>query len=173
MKLGGNLMAKKKKKGGLFSLGNLLSIIAIIAGVVAVCMITMPSLKIETALSSLTGPTTHSGLKVVFGSKIEDYEYMSFSVMNLLPYILVLVGVIALALKVLGKMGGFANIVAVAAFVAAGVLFLFVNKFVVLSDVYELALKLAEVKMGVGALISAICSFVAGFCALVPVFVNK
>ena len=163
----------KKKNGGLFSLGNLLSLIAIVAGVVAVAMIAMPSLKIETALSSLTGPTTHSGLKVVFGSKVEDYEYMSFSFMNLLPYILVVAGVIILALKVLGKMGGLANILAVAAFVAAGVLFLFVNKFVVLSDVYELALKLAEVKIGMGALISAICSFVAGACALLPIFVKK
>ncbi|MBQ8424989.1 MAG: hypothetical protein IJX17_03090, partial [Clostridia bacterium] len=162
-----------KKSSGLFSLGNLLCLVAIVAGVVAVCMIAMPSLKIESALSSLTGPKTYSGLKAVFGSKVEDYEYMSFSFMNLLPYILVLAGVVVLALKVLGKMGGLANIVAVVAFVAAGILFLFVNKFVVLSDVYELALKLAEVKIGVGALISAICSFVAGACALVPVFVKK
>jgi hypothetical protein len=176
-------MAKKNKKGGLFSLGNLLSLVAIAAGVVALCMIAMPSLTIEGKLATFglaEDLTNYSGLKVVFGAKTEKYEYILFSFMNLLPYILVLVGLVVLALKVLGKMGGLANIIAVVAFVAAGVLFLLVPNFTILSEGFEAAIKVANLltevvslKLATGALISAVCSFVAGVCALVPVFVKK
>lgn len=166
-----------KKKSSLFSLSNLLYIGALVLGVVAICMIMTTSLTIEGSVGSYKGTTGVSGIKVVFGA--EDDGFL-FSFMNLVPYILLVAAVVLLVLKVLGKMnGGLANIVATVLFVVAGVMFLMVPNFVVLEEtfkkLFDLALKTELVKKvaGTGAIISAICSFVAGVCSLVPLFTKK
>jgi len=173
----------KKKKGGLFSLSNLLYLVALVASVVAIGLIVAPALEIEGKLATfgLSDSTSYSGMKVVFGAKTEKYEYMLFSFMNLLPYILVLVAAIVLVLKVLGKLNsGIGNIIAVVALVAAGVLFLLVPNFTVLAESFAAAIDLANafkevvtLKVGIGAIMAAVCSFVAGVCTLVPMFVKK
>lgn len=167
----------KKKKGGLFSLSNLLCIGALVLGVVAICMITMATINIEGSVGSLKGTTGFSGIKVVFGSE-EDLTLFSF--MNLIPYILLVAGVILMALKVLGKMnGGLVNILAAVVFIAAGVMFILAPNFTLFTDAFTVLLK-AGIKTGlvkktvaIGGIISAVCSFVAGACSAVSMFVKK
>ena len=167
----------KKKKNKLFSLSNLLCIAALALGVVAVGMIAMATINIEGSVGSLKGTTGFTGIKVVFGS---EKDLTLFSFMNLIPYILLVVGVLLMALKVHGKMNnGLINIVAVALFVGAGVMFILAPNFTIFTDAFTVLLKagiktgLVKKTLAMGGLVSAICSFAAGACSLVSMFVKK
>ena len=153
-------MAKKKTNAGA-----VLNAVAVALGVVAVCMLFLTSVKVVTKVLGVTGTTEFKGKEVVFG--LEDFA--GFSIMNLLPYILVVVGVVfavvSLASKKKAKMFDY---IAGIALVVGGVLFFVTAGFTQWTESYKNVLDLGikaettTVSLGIGAIISAITSILAG-----------
>ncbi len=116
-------MAKKKRKP---QLGLILSLVAIVLGIVAVFMLLAPAAVAET----LGQKTSYSGANLAFG-----YTYNTDAILgavevkvfnasaNILTYILVLVGIIFALLALLGKLGKIAPFIAFVAFLLAGIFF--------------------------------------------------
>lgn len=162
----------KKKKG--FSLAKIFYLIAGVLGVVAICMIALESVKVEVkGLSFINGEYT--GIQTTFGYKDGDTEMLSFSIMNLLPYIFVVVATLISVAKTLGKMdSGLMGFIALGLFVAAGVLFLLNTQFVVFADniIGKIGSSALTKSLGTGAIISACCSFGGAVAILLPRFVK-
>lgn len=162
-------MAKKKSKG--LDLGKILSFVAIVLGVVAVVMMFVSTVKtpdVEVLGKTVEGEGV-SGLKVAFGYSEKEVAQLSFSFMALLPYLLALVGVVLTALNTFGKKGSkLFDFVSIGAFIAAGVLFFLMPSFMVFADNLAGAiLEAIEWELAIGAIVSAICSVVAGAAVLV------
>ena len=157
-------MAKKQK----LDLGLIATFVAILLGVVAVITLFLPAIAIEEM------ETTYTGLQVAFGytketevfNSVIKTEVFEFSFMNLLTYILAIVGVVFTVLGFLGKGGKFATLIATIAFVLAGVFFLLTVAFTIPAVDESLVEKLKETfKLGVGAIIGAICSFLSAIAS--------
>ena len=153
-------MAKKKT-----NVGTILGAVAVVLGIVAVCMFFLTSVKVVTKILNVTSTTEFHGKDVVFG--LEDYA--GFSFMNLLPYILVIVGVVfAIAALVAKKNAKMFDYIAGIAMVVAGVLFFITAGFTQWTEGYRNLLDLGikaettTVSLGIGAIISAITSILAG-----------
>ena len=168
----------KRKKSNL----NLFNLLAIVFGVVALCMIALTALTVKGSVFGFTGETNYSGLNAVFGYENGDTKYLLFSILNLLPYLFILVSVVILVLQLFGKANGSVmSFVAFGLFVAGGVLFLFAPVFANFSEAYQQAIDLANgivknavtKELGVGAIISACTSFAAGLCVVLPKFLKK
>ena len=84
-------MAKKKK----VKVNDLFDIVAIILGVVALCMMFVNAINVDVLL----GTVTYTGAQITFGYATEYATYFSFSFLNLLPYLLVVCSVIVLVLQ--------------------------------------------------------------------------
>lgn len=86
-------MSKKKSNS---NLGKTLSIIAAILGIIAVCMIFIDTIKVPDTkvLGKVIEGEGYTGLQVAFGFKESDIEVFNFSIMALLPYLLIIVGII-------------------------------------------------------------------------------
>ena len=94
-------MAKRKS-----SVGKPLSFVAAVLGVVAVVMLFLPAIGIKDT------DTTYTGLQITFGYKESllgfEYTVFDFSFMNLLTYILAVVGIVFSVLSAMGKGSKFA-----------------------------------------------------------------
>lgn len=166
-------MAKKKK----CDLGLLVTLVAVLLGVVAVVMMFVPSVAV------VDSDTVYKGTDMVFGLKtteplIGEVIYFEFSFMNMLTYILAIVGVVFTVLAFLGRGGKFAMLIATVAFALAGIFFLLQVSFCVpgkdleefISGVGGLFGEKVSVKdslkLGAGAIIGAICSFVSAIACV-------
>ena len=165
-------MAKKKSAYG----GKLFNICAVVLGIVAICMMFLTSVKVVSKLGSLTDTTTFKGTEVTFG-----LEYFTkFSFLNLLPYILVLVGVVCSIVSIVAKKNTKTyDLVSAIAFVVAGALFFVTVGFTQWESTYKTALDFAvkagttTVSLGIGAIIAAVVSLASGVVVLIKTCLKK
>ena len=169
-------MAKKKN-----SISKYTSLLAILLAIASACMIFCTSIVYK--VSEKADPVNFTGLQVTFGySSTKNFlegitsaikfegtiNYFAFSFLNLLPYILLLAGIVFAVLKVVGgksnsKMFSF---VAAACFIAGGVLMFCVVPFSVLGT-NELVqtfsvLKKQYMSLGVGAIVGGVLGILGG-----------
>lgn len=156
-------MAKKKSKS---NLGKVLGIIAAILGVVAIGMIFIDTIKVPDTkvLGKVIEGEGYTGLKVVFGYKVEDASVFGFSIMALVTYLLMIVGLVLAISSLRAKKGNkVLDLVTAGLFVVAGVLCFLMPSLVVFPD--TIAGKLAaeiDYTLAIGAIVSAITSILAG-----------
>ena len=139
-----------------------LPLVAVILAVVAVAMMFLPAFEGEVN-NDIKGFNTIFGYKQSFMGY--EMELLKFSFMNLVPYVLLIVG-IACAGMVSKKEDGFiVAIVAAACMLVAGIFFFMVPNFC--NPAVE------GVKIGAGPTIAAICSIIAAVCVVVPAILKK
>lgn len=152
------------------SLKKVAPLVAVLAAIVALVMVFLPALVVE--------DETYNGIKAIFGySKETDLivstrktEILCFSVMNLLTYVLVIVGGFCAFLSAKNPKKTISSFLAAICLLAAGILFFFTVDFTVLGE--NLA-KLGTAKdygfeLGVGAIIGGIVSIIGALFASVP-----
>ena len=159
-------MAKKKK----FKLSGYCDFAAILFGVAAFCMMFLTCVKYT---GVFTGTTEFTGYQIAFGYSAKSgsvsVQMLAFSFMNLLPYILVLVGIFATALCAFGKRSsGLLGIIAFAAFVVAAVFFFLAANFVVLPE--STLFSKENFSLAVGSILSGSFSIVAALCFVAKKF---
>ena len=160
-------MAKKKKNTINKSL---FSIIAAVLGVVAVAMLFLAAVKVPdtTILGATIEGECLTGLQVAFGYSEENIQCLSFSFMALLPWVLILLGIVASLLTSSKKGSKLLAIVSTVLFAAAAVLLFLMPGFMVFAEsLAGIALKAFTWKLGIGAIIAGICSALASVVALV------
>lgn len=158
-------MAKRKS-----SVGKPLSFVAAVLGLAAVVMLFLPAIGIKDT------DTTFTGLQITFGYKGKnslglEYTVFNFSFMNLLTYILAVVGIVFSVLSAMGKGSKFAAFIAAAAFAVSGVFFFLsvsytlpnegASKFIsfVGGDIKDvLTLAYGAIIGGVASLLAAVCN---------------
>lgn len=145
-------MAKKKS-----GIGQLISFLSVILGIVALVMLFLPAVKQKTL------ELTYSGLDITFGYEEANIEIFKFSFMNLLTYILVLAGIVCAILSAMGKSKKLTSLISSLAFIVGGVFFFLSITFSVLpvTGILAEAVK-EELTLGYGAIIGAITSILAG-----------
>ena len=160
-------MAKKKNS----NLGKVFYALALVLGVVAVAMLFVTAVKTPdtTVLGATVKGNTVSGMQLAFGYAEDEVARLGFSFMGLLPWILVLAGVVVTLLNTLGKKGSaLFDFVAIATFIVAGVLFFLTPNFMVFADTIPgNLLKAMDWKLAVGSIVAAITSLLAGAVVLV------
>lgn len=160
-------MAKKKKNTINKSL---FSIIAAVLGVVAVAMLFLAAVKVPdtTILGATVEGECLTGLQVAFGYAEESVQCLSFSFMALLPWALILVGIVTSALAASKKTAKLLAILSTVVFAAAAVLLFLMPSFMVFAETLAgVALKAFTWNLGIGAIIAGICSALAGVISLV------
>lgn len=139
-------------------------------GVIAFIMIFCPVVKTND-LEILGCPETCNGLDVIFGMKARNYlgqewELFEFSFMNLLTYVLVLVGA---ACTFRNKNDSVKlRYISIACFAVAAIFFFCTVSFCVMeSELKE------ELSLGFGAVIGGISSLLAAGCLAYPIVMEK
>ena len=170
-------MAKKKN-----SISKYTSLLAILLAIASACMIFCTSIVYK--VSEKADPVNFTGLQVTFGySSTKNFlegitsaikfegtiNYFAFSFLNLLPYILLLAGIVFAVLKVVGgksnsKMFSF---VAAVCLIAGGVLLFCVVPFSV-AGTYEFlgktipTLEKQYMSLGIGAIVGGVLGILGG-----------
>lgn len=165
-------MAKKKSSKKSFNLGKILYLVAAVLGIVALVMMFVETVKVPDTDLGILGTVEHegySGLKVAFGHKEDDVAILKFSFMGLLPYLLVVAGVVITIVNMLAKKSNkILDFVSAVALVVAGVLFFIMPSFMVFADnIVAKVVAEADFKIVTGAIVSAISSIAAGAVVLV------
>lgn len=158
------MVKRKKNKTVMLAI----SAVAVILGIVAIVMMFVPSVGVKDT------DTTYKGIDVTFGYQgtvpliNTKYTVFEFSIMNLISYILVAGGVVFTILGALGRGSKFAGFIAAGAFIVAGVFFFLMPQYTVFnSEATRYLGNLNEnLKLGAGAIVSAVCSLVAGAAQL-------
>jgi hypothetical protein len=169
-------MAKKKK----IDVGNISTLVSVLFGIIAVIMIFLPAIAIKDS------ETTYSGLQVAFGytettkalGLTVSAEIFAFSFMNLLTYVLAIVGVVFVILGYLGKGGKFAAFIATIAFALAAIFYFCSVAFCVVgADINSVLGALGgnlkdSFVLGAGSIIGGICSILAAITAIAKVLLK-
>ena len=159
-------MAKKKTNSS-----KIFNVIALLLGIVALAMLFLSAVKIPdtTVLGKTIEGESLTGLQVAFGYSENDIQCLSFSVMGLLPWVLILVGVVFTLINSTGKKGSkLLGIISALLFIGAGVIMFFMPNFMVFAETISgLALKAFTWNVGIGAIIAGISSILAGILSLV------
>ena len=133
-----------------------LPLVAVILAVVAVAMMFLPAFE---------GNSEIKGFNAVFGYSLMGFKLLDFSFMNLIPYVLLIVG-IACAGMVSKKEDNFViSIVAAVCMLVAGIFFFMTPNFC--NPAVEGA------KLGTGLMLSAICSIAGAVCVVIPAILKK
>ena len=166
-------MAKKKN-----SVSKYTSLLAILLAIASACMIFCTAIVYK--VSDSANPVNFTGMQVTFGytanalegitSSIKaDINYFAFSFMNLLPYILLLVGIVFAVLKVVGDKNNskMISFVAAACFIAGGVLMFCVVPFSVLGTNEILGKAIPTINkqymsLGIGAIVGGVLGILGG-----------
>lgn len=171
-------MAKKKLSKKSFNLGKVLYFVAAVLGIVALVMMFVETVKVPDTDLGILGKVEYegySGLKVAFGHKENDVAILKFSFMALLPYLLVVAGIVLTVLNMVGKKSNkILDFVSAIALVVAGVLFFIMPSFMVFAD--NLIAKVvaeADFKIVTGAIVSAISSIAAGVIVFCKTILKK
>lgn len=164
-------MAKKKNKN---SAAKSAPMLAALLGIISIIMIFLPAIAIKDT------DTTYSGLQVAFGytedTVLGDIVHLEFSFMNLLTYILAIVGTVFTILGILGKGGKFALFIAAVALIVSGIFFFLSVSFCVPNETASgiLGALGGDVKegysLGVGSIIGGITAILAGLANLFAMF---
>lgn len=166
-------MAKKKN-----SISKYTSLLAILLAIASACMIFCTSIVYK--VSDKVDPVNFTGMQVTFGytaNALEgitttikaDINYFAFSFLNLLPYILLLAGIVFAVLKVVGgksnsKMFSF---VAAVCLIAGGVLLFCVVPFSVVgtNEILGKAIPTLDkqyMSLGIGAIVGGVLGILGG-----------
>ena len=158
-------MAKRKS-----SVGKPLSFVAAVLGLVAVVMLFLPAIGIKDT------DTTYTGLQITFGYKESllgfEYTVFDFSFMNLLTYILAVVGIVFSVLSAMGKGSKFAAFIAAAAFAISGVFFFLSGSYTLPNEDASKIISFVggDIKdaltLAYGAIIGGVASLLAAVCNL-------
>lgn len=158
-------MAKRKS-----NLGKPLSFVAAVLGLVAVVMLFLPAIGIKDT------DTTYTGLQITFGYKESllgfEYTVFDFSFMNLLTYILAVVGIVFSVLSAMGKGSKFAAFIAAAAFAVSGVFFFLSVSYTLPNEDASKIISFVggDIKdvltLAYGAIIGGVASLLAAVCNL-------
>lgn len=158
-------MAKRKS-----NLGKPLSFVATVLGLVAVVMLFLPAIGIKDT------DTTYTGLQITFGYKESllgfEYTVFDFSFMNLLTYILAVVGIVFSVLSAMGKGSKFAAFIAAAAFAISGVFFFLSVSYTLPNEDASKIISFVggDIKdaltLAYGAIIGGVASLLAAVCNL-------
>lgn len=158
-------MAKRKS-----NLGKPLSFVAAVLGLAAVVMLFLPAIGIKDT------DTTYTGLQITFGYKESllgfEYTVFDFSFMNLLTYILAVVGIVFSVLSAMGKGSKFAAFIAVAAFAVSGVFFFLSVSYTLPNEDASKIISFVggDIKdvltLAYGAIIGGVASLLAAVCNL-------
>ncbi len=172
-------MAKKKtnsKKS--FSLNQIMSVVAIVLGVVALAMMFVTTVNVPATDLGVLGTVEYegyTGLNVAFGYSENDVAILSFSFMALLPYVMVLAGIVLTALNTFGKKSSrLFDDIAGGLLLVAGVMFFMMPNFMVFAD--NIAAKVVaelDFKIVIGAIVAAVSSLVAGVAMFAKTFLKK
>ena len=160
-------MAKKKANK---QINAIVAFVAAVLGVAAICMMFLPAIGIKDTDTEVTK------LPIV-GTEIKA-TYFNFSFMNLLTYLLALVGVVFSVLAALGKGSKFANFVAAAAFGVAGVFFfLTVQYSIPNTDIQKIFTSLGgdiknSLTLAYGAIVGGVLSLVAALANLAKLVIK-
>lgn len=151
-------MAKKKKFK--LDLGTILIGASVLLAIVAICLLAAPAATIKDT------EITYSCANLVFGytekGSFSSIDIFDFSFMNLLPYILLLVGIVLSVLS--GMKGGkLLSLLAAACYIVAGVLFFLMITMSLPSIGGDAATEIKEIYvLGAGAVVSGILAIIAG-----------
>lgn len=172
-------MAKKKANK---QINTIVAFVAALLGLAAICMMFLPAVGIKET------DTTYTGMQVAFGytevTKVPiigteiKATIFNFSFMNMLTYILALVGVVFSILAALGKGSKFANFVAAAAFGVAGVFFFLTVQYSIPNeDLQKLFTFIgSDIKnsltLAYGAIVGGVLAFVAALANLVKLVIK-
>lgn len=161
------MVKRKKNKTVMLAI----SAVAVILGIVAIVMLFVPSVGIKNANTAILKKSVFTGMEVTFGYQAVlglTITVFEFSIMNLISYILVAGGVVFTILGALGRGSKFAGFIAAGAFIVAGVFFFLMPQYTVInSEATRYLGNLNEnLKLGAGAIVSAVCSLVAGAAQL-------
>lgn len=164
------------KKNKFLTLQNVLLLLAVVLGVVSICMMFVNSVTLgakSTTIDISSKPVSYTGVQATFGEE----HIFAFSFMNLLTYILVLVAMVLSVVKMFGPLKSkVANYVITALFVVAGVFFFCSGAFSVLAETTDAvsgALSSAVTitkSITTGAIVAGCLSLTAGVLTLVPTF---
>ena len=174
-------MKSKKAK----SLNKLIWLVGALVALVAVVMVFLPQ------IAAVNGDTTYNGIAIAFGKKLSSVDggsfftgstTINFSFLNLLAYVLVVLGLVINVLQLVGiAKGKLMSLIAALALVAGGILFFFALNFssvttsgAVLGIGGETTSKFSDFntdsakvwQLGYGAITGGITAIVAGVCAL-------
>lgn len=172
-------MAKKKtnsKKS--FSLNQIMSIVAIVLGVVALAMMFVVTVNVPATDLGVLGTVEYegyTGLNVAFGYSENEVAILSFSFMALLPYVMVLAGIVLTALNTFGKKSRrLFDDLAGGLFLVAGVMFFMMPNFMVFADniVAKVAAEL-EYKAVIGAIVAGVGAVVSGVAMFAKTLLKK
>lgn len=172
-------MAKKKKlkKDQIKLINMIAACAAVLFGIVAIVMMFVPSVKI------VDTDTVYTGLQVTFGLKEDSLlgvqQIFAFSFMNLLTYILVIVGLVGIVLSFLNKGGKFIPFIAAACFLVAGVFFFLQVQYCIPGDnlINNIVAGFGSnpkeaLGLAAGAIVAGILSILASLASLVKVFIK-
>lgn len=158
-------MAKRKS-----NLGKPLSFVAAVLGLAAVAMLFLPAIGIKDT------DTTYTGLQITFGYKDSllgfEYTVFDFSFMNLLTYILAVVGIVFSVLSAMGKGSKFAAFIAAATFAVSGVFFFLSVSYTLPNEDASKIISFVggDIKdaltLAYGAIIGGVASLLAAVCNL-------
>jgi len=155
------------------SLNKILYGVAVLLSVVAVFMIFAPALGI-----TYTGHdnATYTGLQAVFGySQTKTIlgasvttNFLSFSFMNLLTYILLIVAIVLLVVKLCGKLNSkIVDYIIAVLLVVSGIFFFVTSNFAVLAGFYDATADVITRTLGTGAIVSGVLAIVSSIVVVV------
>lgn len=166
-------MAKKKKS----SVGLIFYLVACVLGIAAVCMMFLRAVAVpdvKTAFGTVETDAGFTGLEVIFGYEEEGVKGLAFSFMALLPYLLVVAGIVLTVVNLLKKKGGLLNYVSVGLFVVGGILMFLMPSFMAFADtVAGAVLEKVEYELAVGSILAGVLSILAGAVVLVKSLLKK
>lgn len=145
------------------SVKKFLPFLTAVLGIVAIAMIFVVCVVTQPILTKTTG---YTGIQIVFGFKEGSAEVFKFSFLGLLPYILSLGGIVLALLKIKG-LEKVLSFVAAGTFIVAAVFF-FITPSTVQAD--EMLLKILDLKLAVGAIVSGVLCILAAFASLASCF---
>ena len=148
-------------------------VIGAILGVASLIMLFFPAVTVADT------QTTYSGLQVVFGYK-DGETILKFSFLNLLTYLLIVVGIVFLIFNFINSTNYFLALYSAIAFIVAGILFFCTISF----TMPEVAVMRETFSLGIGATLGGIFALIAGgaylinaltiFMAMVlPIFLHR
>ena len=150
----------KKKRGDKKSSLNLWYCGVAVLSLIAIIMMFIPNINIIGKLSEETHYACN-GIQVIFGFKDGNLEVYSFSILNLITYLLLFFGFVFVFLKLLKvTKSSIVDFVAICALIISGIFFFLMPSFAVC----PYASVLVVLKLGIGAIIAGVLSIT---CALV------
>ena len=166
-------MAKKSSKKKTLKL--VFTCLEVVFAIAALCMIFLPAIGVKDS------DTSYSGLNAVFGYSTKtnllvstvETQVFSFSFLNLLTYLLVLIAVVLLILKLaFKKQAKLVNLLSIILLIVAGVFFFLVVQFSVVAEGFSKLYAAfgsdpkAGLTLGIGAILGGVFALVSALATI-------